>query len=194
MQEGSVYVQVVPVEMNMNAVSIRAETSSDHSAIRDLIVEVFHETYGSGEAEATLVEQLRQKPERGPIISLVAELSGVLVGHVFFSAVRLADHPDIPVCALAPLGVYRQHQRQGIGSQLARKGLKDCADQGYKAVFVQGSLQYYPRFGFIPIGGTRLHTIFNSDHDMVLELEHGILDKVSGLVHYPRPWYVFMKE
>ena len=176
----------------MNEISIRAETPSDYSAIRDLIVEVFHETYGSGEAEATLVERLRRRPEQGANISLVAELDGVLVGHIFFSAVRLEDHPGVSVCALAPLGVYRQYQKQGIGSQLVHKGVKECANQGYKAVFVSGSLQYYPRFGFIPIGDTHLHTIFQSDHDMVLELERGILDGVSGLVEYPEPWQVFM--
>ena len=179
------------ISMNNN-LSIQAETPADYHAIRELIVEVFHETYGSGEAEATLVDQLRQQPEQGPNISLVAELDGVLVGHVFFSAVRLEDHPDIPVCALAPLGVYRQYQRQGIGAQLVQQGVDECANRGYRAVFVQGSRQYYPRFGFIPIGDTRLYTIFKSDHDMVLEFEPGILDKVSGLVVYPKPWRVFI--
>jgi len=175
----------------MNNISIRAETASDHDAVCNLISEVFRQTYGSGEAEATLVAQLRQKPEYGPTVSLVADIGGIVVGHVFFSAVRLDNHPDIAVCALAPLGVRRQHQKQGIGSQLVREGLKKCVHHGYRAVFVQGSLQYYPRFGFIPIGGSHLHTIFASDHDMVLELENGILEKVSGLVDYPTPWHVF---
>ena len=174
----------------MNRIVIRAETASDHDAIRNLIIEVFHQTYGSGKAEATLVEQLRQMPENGPTISFVAEIEGVIVGHVFFSGVRLVNHPDIAVCALAPLGVYHQHQKQGIGSQLVQRGLRECALQGYKAVFVQGSLEYYPRFGFVPIGGTHLRTIFESDHDMVLELEKGILSKVSGLADYPTPWHV----
>lgn len=180
--------------IRMSDISIRTELPSDHSAIRNLIVEVFHETYGSGDAEATLVEQLRKQPEHGPNISLVAELDGVIIGHVFFSGVRLVDHPDVPVCALAPLGVYRQHQRQGIGSQLARKGLAYCGDQGYKVVFVQGSLQYYPLFGFIAIADTDLCTIFKSEHDMVLELEHGVLGKVSGLADFPKPWDVFKSE
>ena len=72
-----------------------------------------------------------------------------------------------------------------------QSGLKECAEKGYRAVFVQGSLQYYPRFGFIPIGTSQLYTIFESDHDMVLALEDGILDKVSGLVDYPIAWNVF---
>ncbi|NQU28694.1 MAG: N-acetyltransferase [Candidatus Marinimicrobia bacterium] len=171
----------------MKEISIRAETVSDYTAIRNLIVKVFHETYGSGEPEATLVEQLRQLPQPNTTISLIAELDQALVGQIFFSALQLENHPDIPVCALAPLGVYRQYQQQGIGSQLVEKGLEECAKQGYKAVFVQGSLRYYPRFGFIPLRAD-LYTIFKSDHDMVLELEKGIINKISGLVDYPEPW------
>lgn len=191
-RENNVQHNVAHAGISMNEITIRAETPSDYSAIRDLIIQVFRETYGSSEDEATLVERLRQRPDLGANISLVAELDGVLVGHIFFSAVRLADHPDVPVCALAPLGVYRQYQRQGIGSQLVRRGVRECRDQGYRAVFVSGSLEYYPRFGFIPIAGTLLHTVFESDHDLVLELERGLLDEVSGLVAYPEPWHVFL--
>ena len=70
----------------MHSISIRAETPVDHGAIRDLIVEVFHETFGSGEAETTV----------------------------------------------------------------------------------------------------------ESDHDMVLELEPGLLDRTSGPVVYPEPWHGFL--
>lgn len=175
----------------MHKTSIRHEMSSDHEAIYSLVSEVFLQTYGSGEKEADLIEQLRQRPEYGPTISIVADIDGVVVGHILFSAVRLSEHPEIAVCVLAPLGVYRQYQKQGIGSKLVLSGLQECASQGYKAVFVQGSLKYYPRFGFKPISSTRLQTIFKSDHDMALELEAGILDKVSGLVDYPAPWNVF---
>ena len=175
----------------MNKVSIRPEVPSEYAAIRALVSEVFQQTYGSGDKEAELVELLRRGTAYGPTISLVADIGGVVVGHVVFSAVRLSDFPEIAVCALAPLGVYRQYQKQGIGSQLIRTGLLECANQGYKAIFVQGSLDYYPRFGFKPISGTRLQTVFKSDHDMVLELEAGLLGKVSGLVDYPTPWNVF---
>ncbi len=175
----------------MDKISIRPEISADYGAIHDLVSEVFQQTYGSGEKEAELVEQLRQRSEYGPTISLVAEIDGVVAGHILFSAVRLIERPNIAVCALAPLGVYRQFQKQGIGSKLILAGLKECANQGYQAVFVQGSLEYYTRFGFKPISRTRLQTIFLSDYDMVLELEAGILDNVSGLVDYPAPWNVF---
>ena len=171
---------------------IRAERPSDHTAIRDLIVQVFHETYGSGEEEAVLVERLREDPAWGPNVGLVAELDGAVVGHVFFSGVRLEDYPEVPVCALAPLGVYRGHRRQGIGTQLVQRGVMECAKQGYQVVLVTGSLKYYPRFGFVPITETNLHTVFASDHDQVLAIDDGILETVSGLVAYPGPWDVFV--
>jgi predicted N-acetyltransferase YhbS len=175
----------------MSEISIRPEMPSDYEAIHRLVSDVFQQTYGSGDKEAELVEQLRRRPEYGPTISLVAKNDGEVVGHVLFSGVRLSDLPEIAACALAPLGVHCQYQKQGIGSKLILRGLQECANHGYKAVFVQGSLEYYPRFGFKPIGTTRLQTVFKSDHDMVLELEAGVLDRVSGLVDYPAPWNVF---
>jgi putative acetyltransferase len=176
----------------MNEISIRPVTPADHRAIRELIVNVFHETYDTGEEEATLVEQLRECLEPGENISLIAEHGEKLVGQIFFSAVKFKNHPEIPACVLGPLGIHQRYQKQGIGTQLAQEGLKECAHLGYKVVVVQGSLAYYSRFGFIPIEGTGLHTIFNSEHDMVLELEKGLLSKISGLVDFPAPWHALV--
>ena len=180
--------------MNTNEISIRAERPCDYSAVCDLILEVFHETYGSGEAEAALVEQLREQVDVGLNVSLVALEQQNLIGQVFFSQVRLTDFEEVRVCALGPVGLYAKWQRQGVGTRLIQEGLSQCKQHGYKAVFATGSLEYYSRFGFVSISETHLHTIFKSDHDMVLELEDGILDKVSGLVDYPKPWHAFIEE
>ena len=174
--------------MNPPDITIRPETRSDHEAIHALIVEVFRETYGTGEEEAGIVDQMRQETALGPYVSLVATRHDALVGHVFFSPVTLAEFRNVPVCTLGPVGVRRPWQRQGIGSQLIRNGLEQCKKHGYQAVFTTGSLEYYPRFGFAPISTTRLFTIFRTEHDMVLELKPGLLERVSGLVEYPKPW------
>lgn len=117
-----------------------------------------------------------------------------LIGQVFLSQVRLTDFGESFVCALGPVGLYAKWQRQGIGTRLIQEGLSQCKQHGYKAVFATGSLEYYSRFGFVPISETGLHMIFKSDHDMVLGLEDGILGKVSGLVDYPKPWHKFIEE
>ncbi len=172
----------------MGEMTIRRETPNDFAAIRGLIVETFGAAYGTGDIEADLVERLRAQAGFGPNISLVALQNDLLVGHVFFSGVRLVDHPHMRACALAPLGVSPAFQRQGIGSMLVQQGLSACQHAGYRVAFVQGSLTYYAQFGFAPIGAFHLCTVFQSDHDLALALEDGALDQVRGQVDYPPPW------
>ena len=178
----------------MEDLIIRGETPEDYGAIRSLIVETFRAAYGTGDLEADLVERLRDQSAFGVNISLVALQNNLLVGHVFFSGVRIAEHPDIAACALAPLCVSQPLQRRGIGSMLTQRGLSACQDAGYKAAVVQGSPAYYGRFGFSPIGQFHLRTVFLSEYDTALALADGALDAVSGLVDYPAPWDALRDE
>lgn len=68
----------------------------------------------------------------------------------------LLDAPRrlVEVHVLSPLAVMPGHQKRGIGSALARKGLKALAKRAVPLVFLQGDLGYYSRFGFAP-GGDR---------------------------------------
>jgi putative acetyltransferase len=176
-------------------VGIRVEQPKDYAAIRELIVTVFHETYGSGEEEARLVENLRAMEGYDPSLSLVAVEDGVVLGHVMFSPVTIlsAQGPVAAVC-LAPLGVAKPYRGQGIGSRLARAGLERARELGYRAVFVQGDPRYYGRFGFETASARGLIAPFPGAPDpanMVLELVEGGLQGVSGPVDYPAPWDPF---
>ena len=172
----------------MGEITVRRERPKDRAAIRSLIVETFSAAYSTGDLEADLVERLREQTAFGANISLVALQNDLLVGHVFFSGVRIVEHPHIAACALAPLGVSPPIQRRGIGSILVEQGLSACRGAGYKVVFVQGSSAYYTRFGFAPVGQFNLRTVFLSEYDMALPINDGALDAVSGLVDYPTPW------
>ena len=81
----------------------------------------------------------------------MAEREGQIVGHVMFTR-SLLDAPPrlVDVQVLSPLAVAPDHQRQGIGSELVRAGLKEMRGQGVPIVFLEGSPSYYPRFGFAP--------------------------------------------
>jgi putative acetyltransferase len=177
-------------------IEIRSERPEDYAAIRALIVPMFHETYGSGEAEATLVEQLRQSTDYDPSLSLVALDGDTLVGHALFSRVTIASPGgDVEALALAPLGVLKPYRRQGLGARLVTAGLERGQTLGYAAVFVQGSPHYYGRFGFVPMSSKGLITPFTGIPDaenMVVELVAGGVRGVSGRVQYPPPWNVFM--
>jgi putative acetyltransferase len=177
-------------------IEIRVEQPKDYAAIRELIVTVFYETYGSGEVEARLVEDLRAMEEYDPSLSLVAVDDGVVIGHVMFSPATILA-PDGPVAAvcLAPLGIAKPYRRQGIGSRLALAGLERARQLGYRVAFVQGNPHYYGRFGFETASARGLISPFAGAPDpanMVLELVEGGLQGVSGLVQYPALWNALM--
>jgi putative acetyltransferase len=158
---------------------IRPETEGDRAAVR-AVNEAAFET----RAEADLVEALHSKDM--PLISLVAEADGKVVGHILFSPVSLTEHAHLKVMGLAPMAVAPDYQRKGIGSALVRQGLTRCKDLGCCAVVVVGHPEFYPRFGFGPADRYALRCEYDVPADvfMVAELEAGALSGVSGLVRY----------
>ncbi|WP_019932529.1 GNAT family N-acetyltransferase [Nocardia sp. BMG111209] len=102
-------------------------------------------------AEVHLVHRLRSDAGWMPTLSLVAELAQHVVGHVCLTRAGVGR---FPVLALGPIGVLPQRQGEGIGSALmhAALGAADALDE--PLVGLLGSLDYYPRFGFLP--GARL--------------------------------------
>jgi putative acetyltransferase len=160
--------------------SVRREEVGDAADVR-LINE---EAFGSS-LEADIVESLRTSPG---VISLVATLDGRVAGHILFTAVALEPpRRGLELAALGPMAVRPHLQRHGIGTHLVRAGLLECSRTGYRGVVVVGHPNFYPRFGFRPAAGVGLRCEFPVPDDvfMVLELERGALEGVSGVVHYP---------
>jgi putative acetyltransferase len=158
---------------------IRSERITDVAAVRALNRAAFATT-----TEADLVDALREQAE--PVISLVAEDTGSIVGHILFSPVTLSGHAELKIMGLAPMAVLPAVQRRGIGSALVRVGLERCEQLGVGAVIVLGHAEYYPRFGFMP--ASRFHIA--SEYDvpdgvfMALELESDVLREKSGTIRY----------
>lgn len=158
---------------------IRAETETDWHAVYDVNAAAF-----ATPAEAILVDALRAQAR--PVVSLVAEDDGEIVGHIMFSPVSLSAHPELEVMGLGPMAVAPRQQRQGIGSALVRAGLEQCRQQGFIAVVVLGHAGYYPRFGFSPASQFGI----TSDYDvpdevfMAIELQTGALSGKHGRVKY----------
>lgn len=111
---------------------------------------IHREAFGQ-EAEAALVREILADPSAQPILSLVAEQTGRLLGHVLFSRAGLdAAGRDIAAALLAPLAVLPAAQGKGIGRRLVEAGLARLARSGVELVFVLGDPRYYGRFGFLP--------------------------------------------
>ncbi len=161
-------------------IAIRAERREDRAAVRRV-----NELAFGGRTEAALVDALRGVAE--PQLSLVAEVDGDVVGHIFFSPVSIeSEGSKVTAVALGPMAVLPDYQNQGIGSRLVREGLEECRRIGEAVVFVVGHPEYYPRFGFSPAGAKGLRCEYRVPDEafMVVELSPGALQGREGLVRY----------
>jgi len=158
---------------------IRAEGPADIAGIRA----VNRAAFETG-VESDLVDALREQAQ--PIVSLVADAAGSIVGHILFSPVTLSDHAGLNIMALAPMAVLPAEQRRGVGSALVRAGLERCNEIGCCAVIVLGHAEYYPRFGFVPASRFGIGCEYDVPDEvfMALELEPGALRGRSGTIKY----------
>jgi len=164
--------------------TIRPETPANYPAI----AEVNDLAFGQP-GEGKLVENLRRNPKFVPELSLVAEASGKVVGHILFFPIKIKSEAgkENETISLAPLAVRPEFQKQGVGKELIREGLKTCRQLGYDSVIVLGHPEYYPKFGFKPAGTWNIRNPFGAPAEafMGLELKDGALEGASGMAEYP---------
>ena len=77
---------------------IRAEEQRGWAAVHAVNASAFETP-----AEANLVDALREQAQ--PLVSLIAEDNGAIVGHIMFSPVSLSGHPALKIIGLAPMAV-----------------------------------------------------------------------------------------
>lgn len=160
--------------------TIRDERESDLEGIRAVNRLAF-----PGGPEAAIVDDLR---EHGALtLSLVAEMHGLIVGHIAFSPVTIdAETGTFEAMGLGPMAVHPEFQGQKTGSLLAFEGLARLTDLGHGACVVVGHPEYYQRFGFRPASDFGL--VWRDDVPakffMAIELEEGWLSAKAGRVLY----------
>jgi putative acetyltransferase len=160
----------------MNALT-RLEQSGDAAAIAHVLRSAF-----PTDQEARLVALLRKHQRLR--LSLIAEIDGVIVGHIAFSQVTIAGSVAHSTgLGLAPLSIVAELQRRGLGAQLVGEGLRACERLGAGFVVVLGEPEYYHRFGF------RRADLFGLENEygagkafMALELKTASI--TPGLVRY----------
>lgn len=158
---------------------VHDERPQDRAAVRAVNASAFETS-----AEADLVDALRTRVQ--PIVSLVAEVDGEVVGHILFSPVALDGHRELRLMGLAPMAVAPAHQGQGIGAALVRAGLQRCRELGIGAVVVLGHPSYYPRFGFQPSARFGIRSEFDAPDEvfMLTELQRGHLQGAGGIARF----------
>ncbi|MBV7336137.1 N-acetyltransferase [Chloroflexi bacterium TSY] len=125
----------------MPPIKIRPETHADIDEIHKVVTAAFGQPQ-----EADLVNLIR---DRGKIlISLVAERSESLIGHILISPITLVPDTKGSYAGIASLSVHPTVQNQGIGGALMTQAIKAAQVCGISALFVLGNPKYYARFGF----------------------------------------------
>lgn len=124
---------------------IRKANYTDQEGIRQVHSDAFPEVERA--AVATLAAELLGEATSPETISLVAEVDGVVVGHIAFSPVT-TDTKSWKGYILAPLGVKPGYQKQGVGAALIGRGIQMLSERGVHLLFVYGDPAYYGRFGF----------------------------------------------
>jgi len=163
-------------------ISVRQEKKKDYEEI----YEVNKLAFGQ-ENESRLVERIRKGDSFIPELSLVAEASGRVVGHILFSEIKISGSSIFNTLILAPIAVIPELQRQGIGTELMKRGMKLASELGYDSIIVVGHKEYYPRFGFKKASSWNIKFPFEVPDEafMAIELVGDALEGKSGTIIYP---------
>jgi putative acetyltransferase len=129
---------------------IRSETHNDVCAIDEVTIAAFKTLEISNHTEQFIIRALRAA--KALTISLVAELSSRVIGHIAFSPVTISDGTP-NWYGLGPVSVLPEYQRQGIGQALIREGLSRLKDRNAQGCCLVGHPEYYRKLGFKNIPG-----------------------------------------
>ncbi|OXS13816.1 GNAT family N-acetyltransferase [Zobellella denitrificans] len=140
----------------------RTERPGDGDDIDEVVYAAFDRP-----AEADLVLALR---EQGAIsVSQVAEYEGAVIGHLAMSPV-LIDGEDLGWLGLAPVSVWPDCQRQGVGSEMIKEAINAANELDWAGIVVLGDPAFYGRFGFRPARELQLHSIYPDAGDAFMAL------------------------
>ena len=122
------------------------------------------------------------------ILSLVAIVDGVPVGHACFTGCAIAGTTNRAML-LGPVAVAPAFHGQGIGSALIRDGFTRLRNANVIKVFVLGDPAYYGRFGFMP--STDVLPLYTLPKDwrgawQFVSLSDPV-EQLNGILSVPRP-------
>lgn len=168
-------------------ISIRKEQEKDIQVVSKLIRRAFKNTN-----QVILTEILRRKNDSSSNISIVAEINGIIAGHILFSKIQIqTEDKYIDTLWLEPVSVHPLFQHQGIGRSLIIKGLETIKTMGYNSVFVVGSNHYYSKFGFQEASNFGIESSLSIPREALLamELTYDSLKDIKGKLMYPEEMY-----
>lgn len=163
--------------------TIRNETVTDYAQTEALALAAF----APDRRVAELVRKLRTSEALIPELNLVAEVDGVLAGHLMFSRATITSGHTVAL--LSPLGVLPNFQRRKVGTTLVEYALNWLKRADFPVVVLEGVPAYYPRFGFTSAHALGINPPYPLPEPVWQAHRLPAYQKtVKGTVHYPEPF------
>lgn len=168
---------------------VRPSRPADSDACLALLREAFWNLYRPGANEHVIWHRLLAgHPDLLVPLALVATIDDRVVGCVASTRARIVgdtgmdDGHGTPAVVLGPIAVDPDRQRRGIGGALMRASIDAARATGERGIFLYGSPDYYPRFGFEDARRWGVTTPDGSNLDafMGLEVAEGALADAAG--------------
>ena len=133
------------LELSEEMMKLRKARLEDAEGIREVYENAFPEE--EKELVSNLAVDLLSEESGRPVLSMVAEEEGGIIGHVALSPVFERCSNVFLGHILAPLAVRSEWQKKGVGSSLIREGTARLEKEA-EVLLVYGDPEYYGRFGF----------------------------------------------
>jgi len=197
-EKGNLVIKKGNRAMNLN---IRRETKDDHYRVEEITRDAFWAFWEDDREicdEHFLVSKLRNAQALVPELNCVAELDGVVVGHIIFTECKVVseDGTENTMLTFGPLTVAPEYQSRGIGRALMKHTFEIAKELGYRAVLIFGIPDYYPRVGFKRAAEFGLTDADGNVYDpfMAYPLYEGALDGTKGKCCIDPVYYSLTQE
>lgn len=166
-------------------ITIRKENKNDFEPIKQINDKAFGQPQ-----EGIVVNKLRELDTNA--LSLVAEIDGKLVGHIFYSTAEIEfKNERIVGMGLAPVAVLPEYQKQGIGKKLITESINMLLKMPTPFIIVLGHESYYPKFGFETASKYGIKCQWEDVPDdafMIMIIDNEIMKDVNGVARYRDEW------
>jgi len=183
--------------LNSNTITIRLERKEEYGAVENLVRESFWNVYRPGCTEHFVLKHLRNDPAFVKELDFVLIKDGEIIGQNIFvrAEISLDGGMQLPVLTMGPICIAPAFKRQGYGKLLLDYSLEKALQAGFKAVCIEGNIDFYGKSGFCLAStkGLRYHGLTEEDDSsffLCRELESGYFSGLQGEYSPPKGYFV----
>lgn len=181
--------------MNKNDIQIRIENKDDYRDTETLVRNCFYNLYCPGCTEHFVLKKIREQSDFLRDLNYVMVKDGQIIGQNVFVKAKISCGGGVfDVLTMGPICIDERFRGQGLGKRLLDYSLSQATIAGFKAVCIEGDLNFYSKCGFVKASefSLRYHGIEDgqsADFFLAKELVKGALKDVSGVYHTPDVYF-----